>query len=625
MTERGESHLRSVGRGSVFRGARERQAVERLFVRAHRRANTIDQRNEAAGRAERRCLVCARPATMRERAERAHVFCAQRCQRSAWRCERFFALSGPGKANKSGRKRNEKRGRELLEWDPALLIWPDYMPDEVLCDLLWWSFGEELETGEEIEEMLELREVSPQFRRVMDECVLPRVTHLSVEILESINGATLERFTGLRTLTMYKRGNFDGKALYRLVNLDELIIARGVANRRHEPLTDAQMMRYCPDVTTLSISGPGLTDACFPLLGMNAVRVLELEATKFTNACCAAVPYVSDLTLGDNLEITDIGELSELTSLRLLGHDRLLPACIARLTKLRRLDIAASHSLDEVDENSRMMDNETLRVLTQLEDLDIAFTSRITDVAVRHLTNLTKLDLDSAAPGITDAVLRTLTRLRVLGLSSYQGVGADVHVFAEMGNLQALSLSMNVAVQGVSLHGLATLTYLNLKGAVQVGDADLAMLVGLRVLIVDRNVTLTDASLSVLTNLEVLSLETTRANITNAGVSVLLSLRVLDLSGNKSITAEGIAPLTRLEQLFLVRNRKIDLSFVAVPPYGVVGFPRLTHLALYHSLVLRDRERKERVLVEYAGIMARAGLTVTYDGEDEYDFAQYFD
>ena len=179
---------------------------------------------------------------------------------------------------------------------------------------------------------------------------------------------------------------------------------------------------------------------------------------------------------------------------------------------------------------------------------------------------------------------------------------------------------MNVAVQGASLRGLATLTYLNLQGAIQVGDADLAVLVGLRVLRVDRNVTLTDASLSVLTNLEGLSLESTRQNITNAGVSVLLSLRVLDLSGNKSITAEGIAPLTRLEQLFLVRNRKIDLSFVAVPPYGVVGFPRLTHLALYHSLVLRERERKERVLVYYAGAMARAGLTVTYDAEDEYDF-----
>jgi hypothetical protein len=131
------------------------------------------------------CLLCGYGALIEECASPHHVFCDEDCQASLWGLDHFFTL---------GFKRG---GKALVEMASHTTI-----QDAVLIRFFEWAYRRSLHTVEEYEELLAMRLVSDQFRRVIDGTVLPGIHHLGESIRRSLSSDAMRQFTGLLPLIL---------------------------------------------------------------------------------------------------------------------------------------------------------------------------------------------------------------------------------------------------------------------------------------------------------------------------------------------------------------------------------------------------------------------------------------
>ncbi|MBX3176869.1 MAG: leucine-rich repeat domain-containing protein [Candidatus Hydrogenedentes bacterium] len=227
-----------------------------------------------------------------------------------------------------------------------------------------------------------------------------------------------------------------------------------------------------------------------------SIRVADLERLTAFDATGAGISNLSGLEHATNLKtlilesnaITDIGPLASLRGLEALNlrnnNVRNLSP-IANLTNLHTLDLGvnavsnirpleplARLALLNLEQNPDLEDIRTLRHLTALRELSLAFTgirqSEVIDgagngdalVAIAGLTGLVFLDL--AATDIYELrSLAGLTNLEELVL--FECLIQNIGPLAELVNLRALQLSANQIVTVDALAGLERLQLLTLQ------------------------------------------------------------------------------------------------------------------------------------------------------------------
>ena len=166
--------------------------------------------------------------------------------------------------------------------------------------------------------------------------------------------------------------------------------------------------------------------------------------------------------------------------------------------------------------------DEGLRGATNLTELHLGYTKRITYTSLLNLTNLTKLSLNNN-PSIVNYALLPLNKLQTLSIARNNLITDDG--LRLLSNLTSLNLSFNKIITNEGISGLTNLTSLDIENTYIGND-------GLRYL----------------TNLTNLELRQNRF-VTDEGLAALVNLRRLDLEGNQEISSIGMSWLPRLKEI----------------------------------------------------------------------------
>jgi len=565
--------------------AREREALQRLWTRACARTQRRHDHNTA--QADRpQCLMCGAAATKRECEAGDHVFCATRaCQRALWTMHGLMRLGEPGK-----RKKAQKRGVVVLEErKPELFLEEVALPDDVVCTLVLWAFDYAIETREDYTELRELRTLSKQFRRVIDECVTPYIRFIAEEVMieEGMTTRDVAAYSGLREIDLSPACLVNPSLLPKLRFLDTLEL-REWHQRGEESTFNEEYLLSCVRLKRLRLFDVPVKDET--LQGLTRLEELTLRQRKFTQGALVPLPRLRVLTLQmKNYEMVEIDQLTQLEELHLRSA-RIDTESLEKLANLRVLQL--QWTARPADRN--------LRPLSGLRGLDIRECGN-TDDALMDMVEMESLLIDDTVR-ITGESVRGMPGLRSLAIS-----GGDPHAVQPFGvgilpllrELTWLSLRFNDrGVPGEDVAALTGLTYLDISTPAPlsplIGDAALAPLVNLRTLRIVDNAMVTDAALVHMSQLTALDISYNPA-ITDAGLASLINLVTLDISANYLITNAGLAPLLRLEALYM---NSYD---------GPVTFPELAKL-LSLELVVSDsallRSYAQRVLSE-AGVELR--------------------
>jgi Leucine-rich repeat (LRR) protein len=248
----------------------------------------------------------------------------------------------------------------------------------------------------------------------------------------------------------------------------------------------------------------------------------------------AALRHLKHLTI---LKLTGIGDtglaalvdLPQLRDFKVMGNitDQGVRQ-LARLTNLTRLFL---FDVPMTDDGAQQ-----LARMKQLEILDLAWDSRVTDAGLEHLATLPNLKhLSVTSASITDKGLITLSKSRTLqelDLTRSKISDAGLEKMSAMENLRELDLS-NTKISSDGMKHLARLPHLtNLKlSDTSVGDPGLTELVRVH---------------------ELESLDVSGAKLTNDGLTTLATfsnLRWLDVGRNEKVTLQGLLKLRGLKHL----------------------------------------------------------------------------
>lgn len=207
---------------------------------------------------------------------------------------------------------------------------------------------------------------------------------------------------------------------------------------------------------------------------------------------------------------------------------RCQPYMIERCLYLTTLHLDVDSTLKDPD----------LKKFTLLKTLSLVDCDKITSDSLRMLTNLTDLDLHGNS-SITDDGL--------IPLSS---------------SLLFLSLSWTKSVTNKSLSLLTRLCSLDLSGNARITGASISLLTGLTELILLQNKVVSDLAIEGLTNLVSLNLMRNCA-ITGKSMSALTKLRELNLASNKTFIPMFLSTMTQLKILSLARNFRVNYEHVS--------------------------------------------------------------
>lgn len=328
---------------------------------AHVRASRL------AAAHERACHACGDTARIKEKTS-TRVYCHLDCAALHWTWRDLLALGQPG---------GMKRLRPLPQRDTVFLD----LPDDVLVELiLVHSYRFVIETPQEMNDLLAIREISARFTRLIDERVIPRIARLGQPVLEVISGETIVRFVGLVEIGVgFGAARITGQTLLLFTHLRTLRLG-------FSHLVSAQHLVQLTGLTALEESW---------------------EAGTIDDATLRSLTHLQHLDMGVARAVTDAG-LAPLRNLTFLGaHPAIGDAGIAPLTQLQTLQLRTGTNVTDAG----------LGVLTNLTELSVRFHGQmlITDRSVSLLTRLTRLFLDGNAP-ITDLGIATLIGLRDLTL-----------------------------------------------------------------------------------------------------------------------------------------------------------------------------------------------------------------
>lgn len=288
-------------------------------------------------------------------------------------------------------------------------------------------------------------------------------------------------------------------------------------------------------------------------------------------------------------------------------------AVLRHLTQLTKLDLRTTAIGDD-----------GLVGLTRLTSLDLSHTNTISNAALRALPHLTNLKLYAntriasitliALTGITALELSNTTQVRNCDLCLMTWLrrlalpgdgGITPSTLGRMTGLERLSLAGNKTIMGYGLSPLAaSLTSLDLSNNYRIEDDVLRQMTSLTRLKLCFNVTISDASVSALTRLTELRLSHSYM-VTDRAVCCLTRLRVLDLSGCPTVTAAAVVQLPRLTNLFLIGNVGTDITLW-----------HLTHLDQMR-LVYSDHDDLAQQVAEF--MRARSDATA-----EQFDYVQHY-
>jgi Leucine-rich repeat (LRR) protein len=535
------------------------QALNILWGRAWTNLQRNHHHNQAAP--VKQCLLCGERGRLQENALTDHFFCGERCQGVLWGLDRYLSLDG-------------KRGFVAVKKIIVPNVRIQDLPDDVLWELFRAAYEFALNSVEEMDELMAMRSISPQFVRVIDHGVIPSIRFLCGEILSSIKRDVLALFTGLQTLVFGE--GFRGDHKYREVvpQLSALVLPT-MRNLRALSLGGIRRVLLSPLLENMKelqvlrlrdIEGVDLSDEA--VNGLTGLRRLSIVyCYELTSVCLPTGSLLESLELEDVEHFEDLNQCAGLTHLNLSATVEILDAGIERLTNLTSLSIKGSRRLIRAGRGRRIT-NAALLKLPNIKILDLGRNAEITDEAVSQLTTLESLIVSEG---------NLITIAAILQLS----------------NLTSLDMRGNRNLDTGEIHRLQNLRELYLEDAdVAVGgDRGIELPPSLTTLSLDRMVGI-GQFITNLGTLRCLYLHDCE-DVTNTYLKQLTGLEVLDLSRNKLITDPGLRTLTSLEELILIDNAKISYK-------AVKKLHRLRYLVAINCR-LGDREiralRERRVIV----------------------------
>jgi Leucine-rich repeat (LRR) protein len=547
----------------------EHETLQRLLERARTRVDAHHRHNTLAD--TKKCLVCGQQGRVQERLRLEHVFCgATQCHAMHWQLDQFFGLGMP------------KRLLDLERFSDVQL------PDEILCYLLLLAFDARLQSREEYDALFELRATSIQFRRVIDDCVVPQIRDLGDELVkELVNENPIDvllQFHALRRLKIapdYFTPEKTDAALAGLSALQELYLKD---DHQDDPLVTTAQLAQATQLTKLTIHGSVVGDAVFESL-THLTSLTLYNPRNLTGMALIPQTQLQTLVLQETERAMDLSTLSELDTLVLDMNYPLDISSAAPRGALTRLWIdgpQASHVDQWLSAQSRL---EHL-LLYRLAD-------QVTDAAISRLTGLRSLVLDAiTSEQVTPDSVSLLTNLQALLVSDADMGLYTVESFAPLrASLTWLGLSNSATrFPAGAVVTLRNLTHLdlnnraNLPDDARLNDDELGQLVQLHTLDLSYNAVITGRTFNRLAALTALSLRANRVVTDDALIVLASTLRVLDITGNTLVTAASISRLLSLRSLFMQGARHI--SAVPLQPLS-----NLQHLVARPSFDANPLER----------------------------------
>ncbi|MCP4702956.1 MAG: GTP-binding protein [Gammaproteobacteria bacterium] len=260
-----------------------------------------------------------------------------------------------------------------------------------------------------------------------------------------------------------------------------------------------------------------------------------------------------DLTGEDELP-PEIGKLTQLETLILTGlQARTLPAELAKLAKLRVLDLSDTRALPAV-----------IFRLTRLQKLNLA-DNRLQELPgdIAELTDLQSLILNGNRLKTMPAGIAKLSNLEELRLED-NGLETLPAVVFKLAGLQYLDLSSNQLTDlPAGIAGLANLQILNLTGnQLNALPADIGGLTALQALFLKGNLlSALPAGIGKLERLQELDLENNHLATLPSVIAKLANLRLLHLTNNqlKTLPASLGSLQKNLQKLYLRNNYLVKL------------------------------------------------------------------
>ncbi len=402
----------------------------------------------------------------------------------------------------------------------------------------------------------------------------------------------IAHLTGLRVLSMWSTNVTDRGAacLANLTRLESLMFGGRISEAGLSPI---QAIRSLRDLT---FSSSDTIDGALLSLGyQESLEALALNGSALSGHALEHLdnfPALRHLRLwGDVTEgaLLDLDKAVHLTTLRLEMQDSINEDVIAKLAALEQLKTLKFQS--ELDDQACVY----LAQLPQLEELDLAYRNKITDVGAGHLAqlgSLKRLSLNSVP--LTDKGFEFLAQLdslealsvRVPELSE-EGLG---HL-ASMQNLKRLTLEIETlacsdAFLGESLHSLGQLETLAMY--MPVSESCLVPI----------------AEIPGLTRLSI-QLKSDATNRVFSEVGKLEALRHLSLDCRGQLSTGGLSYLNGLSQLERLYLRGLKRDDTAMDISGLVN------LKVLNVQMTFKREGKTRLHERFTDddLACLAGLT----------------
>ena len=309
-----------------------------------------------------------------------------------------------------------------------------------------------------------LLDLSDYTMRFFKSCDLPMMTRLErLRIVGGVRPILLDDITvltNLRSLSVQHHNMLSGSAasLSNLQNLELLSLHRSPINLRevdfnqmprlvelhlHSPLAvdsdywhdRTMIMRLCHIKTLLiadhiSINGHTLST----MTSLTSLTLFRTPMYRFE--CLTTLPHLVSLTVDSYF---DNSVLELLTNLRSLSISKW--GDYRNLLSDRTTRVLLPSSLTELDiDRCRCIGDNSLAPLTALTSLSIVRNHYITDAAIRHLSQLTRLVMGGRKQYITNEALTNLYSLRVLDLQEPHYITEPFTSFTHLTNLHTIEI-----------------------------------------------------------------------------------------------------------------------------------------------------------------------------------------
>lgn len=182
------------------------------------------------------------------------------------------------------------------------------------------------------------------------------------------------------------------------------------------------------------------------------------------------------------------------------------------------------------------IDDKLLQLFTNLHTLDLPDNKLITDIGLKHLSQIKILKLGRNI-SITNVGLQYITNIHTLSLRSNSLITDDGLKY--LSHVHTLLLPDNKNITDNGLQYLMSIHTLDLNFNENITDNGLRYLAGIKSLNLARNQNVTNDGLKYLTGIKKLRLFYNR-NITDVGLSYISGIQILELGLNVGLTNDGL-------------------------------------------------------------------------------------